>query len=207
MQLNTLWKYFPVVNRLPIKLNTRCYCTPSPQYILHPLVHRGFVRVRGADSSSFLQGLLTNSLECLDTKCSISSLYSFLLNVQGRVLYDTIVYSLQQKDDYLLECELDVVQEYAKTVKRYKLRKKIDISDATAEFQAHAVFSPHERIEDRAVPNLAPLQDAGGILINSIDPRVKELGRRIVTVSGTTGPISIIILRFVYHEPDIVIDV
>ena len=61
------------------------------------LGERALVRVRGPDSAPFLLGLLTNELPLPgpaagEASTSARSGYAHFLNVQGRTLYDVILY-------------------------------------------------------------------------------------------------------------------
>ena len=46
---------------------------------------------------------------------------------QGRVLYDTVLYNAGTSDEpcVLMECDKEVVPEFIKLMKRYKIRKKV----------------------------------------------------------------------------------
>lgn len=62
-----------------------------------PLGDRALVRVRGPDSAPFLLGLLTNELPLPGPAAGVSKPparagYAHFLNVQGRTLYDVILY-------------------------------------------------------------------------------------------------------------------
>lgn len=64
-----------------------------------PLHERALLRVRGPDVAPFLQGLLTNELPLPGPAASAvpppaRATYAHFLNVQGRTLYDVIVYRL-----------------------------------------------------------------------------------------------------------------
>ena len=54
--------------------------TCASKFTSHQLKHRGVVRVAGKDAAEFLQGLITNDMDCLSKKCS--SIYAMMLNVQ-----------------------------------------------------------------------------------------------------------------------------
>lgn len=92
------------------------------------LDHRSLVRVCGTEVLGFLQGLVTNDVRLLETDGS--SMYAMMLNVQGRVLYDLILYRLKaDKPTVFIECQRDVISDLVSNLLRFKLRKKIDIID------------------------------------------------------------------------------
>lgn len=61
----------------------------SGSFVCYSLPQRTLVKIHGHDTNSFLQGLVTNDMELLeDERC----MYSHMLNVQGRTLYDIMFY-------------------------------------------------------------------------------------------------------------------
>lgn len=61
------------------------------QFVCHYLPHRTLVKIQGQDTSPFLQGLITNDMGVLQEP-GLGAMYSHMLNVQGRTLYDMILY-------------------------------------------------------------------------------------------------------------------
>lgn len=71
--------------------------TDSVAWTCFRLDGRALMRVRGPDAAPFLSGLLTNELPLSGppagaTQPSARAAYAHFLNVQGRTLYDVIVY-------------------------------------------------------------------------------------------------------------------
>lgn len=62
----------------------------SRQFVCYHLPHRTIVKIQGQETSTFLQGLITNDVDLLVDEQS--SMYSHMLSVQGRTLYDIILY-------------------------------------------------------------------------------------------------------------------
>nr|KAG5693483.1 hypothetical protein BaRGS_006473 [Batillaria attramentaria] len=83
------------------------------------------VQLTGRDTVDLLQGLVTSNVTELSNTTSTAQ-YSMMLNVQGRVLYDLILYnnSTAMEVCFLIECDDTVKEDFMKTVKRYKIRKK-----------------------------------------------------------------------------------
>lgn len=63
----------------------------SGQFICHHLPHRTMLKIQGQDTSPFLQGIITNDMGLLEEP-GHTALYSHMLNVQGRTLYDIMLY-------------------------------------------------------------------------------------------------------------------
>ena len=60
-------------------------------YVCYSLPHRTLLRLEGQDTGSFLQGIITNDTGLLAAPGQ-RAVYSHMLNVQGRTLYDIILY-------------------------------------------------------------------------------------------------------------------
>lgn len=69
----------------------RRYSTRETVWTCHTLTHRALLNIRGQDTHSYLQGLVTNDVRALEEP-GHTALYTHLLNVQGRTLYDVIIY-------------------------------------------------------------------------------------------------------------------
>src|SRR5688572_16147819 len=80
-------------------IGSRRFSTSTPDHadsshlIATQLKSRSLIRLYGPDTWQFLQGLITNHINHLD---AIPSIYSLILNHQGRVLYDVILYNAKQ---------------------------------------------------------------------------------------------------------------
>lgn len=61
------------------------------QFVCYHLSHRTLIKIRGQDTSPFLQGIITNDMELLQ-EAGLRAMYSHMLNVQGRTLYDIMLY-------------------------------------------------------------------------------------------------------------------
>ncbi|XP_059143849.1 putative transferase CAF17 homolog, mitochondrial [Physella acuta] len=136
---------------------------------------RGVVRVSGSDSWQFLQGLVTNDVEQLAQQ-SPGVQYNMMLNSQGRVLYDLFLYNITYKcktPTLLVDVDSTAKDEIIKILKRYKLRKKVDISDASDSYKVWATWNHH------ATSPQEVQQDTPTLTFH--DPRVPMLGNRIVT--------------------------
>ncbi|KAM9025820.1 putative transferase CAF17, mitochondrial isoform 2-T2 [Ara ararauna] len=111
------------------------------------------------------------------------SLYAHALNVQGRCLYDLILYRLHESPEeephILLECDSGVLDAIQKHLKLYKIRRKVNITPCL-DLSLWAVI-PGEKAGDIA-SSLAKCADQAPIL--SPDPRTEVMGWRVITKKG-----------------------
>ncbi|XP_069816761.1 putative transferase CAF17, mitochondrial [Dendropsophus ebraccatus] len=138
----------------------------------YPLAeHRGLLRLRGPSTESFLQGLITNDTERLKD----GAMYAHLLNVQGRSLYDVILYRVPvpqaESPDLLMECDAAVVDAVQRHLQVYNFRKKVSVRPCP-ELSVWAV------IQEKPDP-LPP-----GALLCTPDPRGPLMGCRLITDTG-----------------------
>jgi folate-binding protein YgfZ len=118
---------------------------------------RALLRLSGEDVRGFLQGLVTNDALAVTAE---RPLWAGLLTAQGKALFDFILWA--DGEDVLVDCERQAVDELARRLSMYKLRRKIAIA----------------REEGLAV-HWAPGGTEG-----VPDPRLPELGRRWLAAPG-----------------------
>ncbi|XP_018414145.1 PREDICTED: putative transferase CAF17, mitochondrial [Nanorana parkeri] len=133
--------------------------------------NRGLLRVRGPNTPAFLQGLITNDAERLGE----GAVYAHLLNVQGRSLFDVILYRLPTdgQSDLLLECDIQALEPIQKHLQVYNFRKKVEVSPCP-ELSVWAVL-PGQKQQDPPGKRLP-----SPVVVCSPDPRVPVMGWRIV---------------------------
>ncbi|KAK8387376.1 hypothetical protein O3P69_018157 [Scylla paramamosain] len=160
--------------------------------------HRGLVRVEGEEAADFLQGLVTNDMRHL--KGNTSAIYCLLLNRQGRVLYDSIIYHLSHST-FLLECDVARVSQLERHLRMHKVRRRLVVEDATGDFSVWCVFDPAPDMTQQTqvdaeslymnpkVQNEVALHLAGDSKdITAVqDPRVRQLGHRLVVPATTVS--------------------
>ena len=86
--------------------------------------NRAIIHIKGIDSQKFLQSLVTN-----DVVEKIYS-YNYLLNNQGRYLYDFFVYQ-QSSDSYFIDIDKNSRANLIKHLLIYKLRSQLEIMDVS----------------------------------------------------------------------------
>ena len=138
------------------------------------LEDRGILFINGQDAKEFLQNIITNDINKVQ---ETNSCFSSLLSPQGKFLYSFIV--IKHKTGYFIDCEKSQVDGLFKQLSIYKLRSKVEIINLSNEFVV-AVFNQQKFLEFENTKNEAGntikyLEDP--ILL---DPRIKELGARIV---------------------------
>ncbi|KAL1778546.1 transferase CAF17, mitochondrial [Sigmodon hispidus] len=149
------------------------------------LDERALVRVRGPDAALFLLGLVTNELPLSGpltdaAQPSARAAYAHFLNVQGRTLYDVILYGLPESTEgspgFLLECDSSVMGTLQKHLAMYKIRRKVTV-EPLPELHVWAVLPCTPQ-----TPEAAPLEekvDTSTILTR--DPRTVRMGWRLLT--------------------------
>lgn len=96
---------------------------PSPITVISPNF-KGVVTIKGKDSFSFLQSMITNDLNLLDKQDMI---HACLLTPQGKYLHDFYVRRIT--DGYALACEGgERMEDLAKRLTTYKLRADVAIA-------------------------------------------------------------------------------
>nr|XP_008110448.2 PREDICTED: putative transferase CAF17, mitochondrial isoform X1 [Anolis carolinensis] len=161
-----------------------------------PLEHRALLRLRGPEAATFLQGLLTNDVTLLtqqgggDSQASPRALYAHALNVQGRCLYDVILYRIhrnsQEEPHLLLECDAAALDPLQKHLKLYKIRRKVDITSCL-DLCLWAVLP--EGPSEEASQKLQQYDSKA--VVATLDPRVDIMGWRLVASRGA-DPLEII---------------
>ncbi len=128
------------------------------------LSDRGVVRVAGEDAEKLLQGVVANDMALLTRQ---AAMHSALLAPQGKILFEFFV--VKAPDGFLLETGSGQVAGLVKRLGMYKLRAKVTITDASAEYRVMVVWGPSP-------------QSPGGTTgtISYADPRLPALGLRIL---------------------------
>ncbi|XP_066169621.1 putative transferase CAF17, mitochondrial isoform X1 [Sylvia atricapilla] len=144
---------------------------------------RALLGVRGADAAVFLQGLLTNDVtQLVATGDAPRALYAHALNVQGRCLYDVILYRLHgstaEEPHILLECDSGVLDSIQKHLKLYKIRRKVTIAPCP-DLSLWAVIPGEQPGDASPLPKCAD-----PALLFTPDPRAEVMGWRLIAKKG-----------------------
>ncbi|KAK5889170.1 hypothetical protein CesoFtcFv8_015197 [Champsocephalus esox] len=160
------------------------------QFVCYHLPQRTLLKIQGQDTSPFLQGIITNDMSLLEEP-GLTAMYSHVLNVQGRTLFDIMLYSLKEADagpGVFLECDSTIKDSILRHLKMYKLRRKVNINPCP-ELSVWAVLSKQKKAgQEAGKPQLSSPDKA---LVWEADPRTQEMGWRLV-LDSQDNPLDII---------------
>ncbi|CAF0905889.1 unnamed protein product [Adineta steineri] len=150
-----------------------------------PLDNRALIQVHGADTSKFLQGLITNDIEFLN---NTNAIYSMLLNARGRILYDMIIYNHHiNKSSYLIEISQNATADFLRLLRTYKLRKQVNIEDVTQSYRIWSILLSQKEFLSTSndLRDHLNFKTRQGLIIGQSDPRHPSLGIRLITDRDT----------------------
>jgi hypothetical protein len=127
------------------------------------LPDRGVVEVTGGDRLSFLQGLVSNDVAAAGPGRAV---WAALLTPQGKWQADFFIFAAA--DRLLLDCARDQAGMIAAGLSRFRLRAKVALRDASAEFAVAAGWGE------------APIPDSP---LAAPDPRLAEAGWRALAAA------------------------
>ena len=139
------------------------------------LENRGFVSITGVDSKEYLQNIITNDIN----KVSLNnSIFAALLSPQGKYLFDFFV--VKDVEGYLLECDLNSVDELVNNLSKYKIRSKVEIKDVSSNYVVGVIdFENFKIIQKEIGGNKLTLKYRESQIF--VDPRDSDLGARIIS--------------------------
>ena len=137
---------------------------------------RGFIHINGIEAKDFLQNIITNNIEKITDDLM---LFSSIFTPQGKYLYEFFI--LKQKDEFLIECEKEIVSDIIKIFNIYKLRSKVNLTDVSKEYESIVISL--EKFKEIKKSKL--LKDG----LAYTDPRNKKLGAKIFSKAKNTANI------------------
>lgn len=172
-QVNRLFAQTHIVHRL-----LKYSCSKHYSTALIQLRNKKLLKVSGKDASDFLQGLVTNDMGHFDdgARC----MYAMFLNNKGRVLYDSLIYKWDD-DSFLLECERSVYNSLIRHLSLYKLKRNVLFDDASTDYDVWTLISPG----NTQLPEIT--FDPKSQINLFTDPRLNELGCRLITLNSLNG--------------------
>ncbi len=135
---------------------------------------RAVLRLAGPEARPFLQGLISNDVDRLAPG---RPLYAALLTPQGRYLFDFIL--VADGDAILVDVERERAPELRQRLLMYRLRSKVTIEEPEPGPAVLALFGPGL--------GAAP---AGPGALSFLDPRLPELGLRIIVQEGEVSGLA-----------------
>lgn len=141
---------------------------------------RTILKISGPDTVNYLQSMITNDMKMIENSPAI---YSLLLNSRGRVLYDILLYKINN-NEYLVEYDKTAVEYLHKHLFMYRLRKSVEIQPIN-DFIPWVIYPVSEQNISECLTNLnslgKSLSEQDGVIASVIDPRTNLLGVRVVT--------------------------
>ncbi|MBO7410373.1 MAG: folate-binding protein, partial [Ottowia sp.] len=132
-------------------------CTHTPAACgIAPLPHLGVISATGADAIAFLHGQLTQDIVHLAPGASAPAA---LCNPKGRVLASMHALRVGE-EELLLIISADVLEATLARLRRYVLRAKVQLADASSTWKLRGLLG--EAAEAAAGAYIIPLPPAGG---------------------------------------------
>jgi folate-binding protein YgfZ len=131
------------------------------------LPSRAALRIGGADTRKFLQGLISNDI---DKAQGGAAVHAGLLSPQGKILFDFFV--VPDSEGFLIDVAEDKAAELVKRLGFYRLRAAVETTAVPSFAVAAAWGGPPRRPEGAVV---------------YADPRLPELGFRLLLPTGSTA--------------------
>ncbi|RKQ70449.1 CAF17-like 4Fe-4S cluster assembly/insertion protein YgfZ [Oceanibaculum indicum] len=138
-------------------------------YILPP---RRLLKVSGEDRQSFLQGLVSNDVAKVTPD---RALWSALLTAQGKFLHDFFI--AEQDGTYLLDAEVDRLDDLKRRLSLYRLRAKAAIE--VVEDMQVAIAWGDDALKALGLPDEAGAAVPFGGGVAFADPRLAGAGARL----------------------------
>mmetsp|Transcript_2769 Transcript_2769/g.3248 ORF Transcript_2769/g.3248 Transcript_2769/m.3248 type:complete len:407 (+) Transcript_2769:80-1300(+) len=179
------------------QLRERCLSSASnagnraPRQSFSVLENRGLIKVTGSDSTEYLQGLITNDIYQLSSaENATKSMFAAFLSPKGRMISEAIFYQ-PKTDEYLIDCSNDCIKDIGKLLQMYKLRKDVQVSLASPDFDIYQVMDglcyAENSESSEALKAVYEQLDVADDSIVSFDPRHSGLGLRIITSAHNSG--------------------
>jgi folate-binding Fe-S cluster repair protein YgfZ len=155
--------------------------------------YRSLISVRGPDSPTYLQNLITNDIRLLNKNTlnngenetqqqNKSSLFAMILNNRGRIMYDTIIYKNQNstndqinESEYFLEIDSRFVQDALRLFKMLKVKKKVEVGEADKNLKLLSIVNENNKLLDL---NESSNFNESQVIVK--DPRYSSLGYRAI---------------------------
>ncbi|WP_250294877.1 CAF17-like 4Fe-4S cluster assembly/insertion protein YgfZ [Wolbachia endosymbiont of Oedothorax gibbosus] len=138
-----------------------------------PFLSRGVIVLYGPDTRDFLQGIITNDINKLDSQKAI---YSLLLSPQGKYLYDFFL--IEYGKYTFLECENMHLQQMIEKLDLLKTYLRVKIKDVSALYKVGVLFNT----------KLAECSSKSQVIFQ--DPRHKLLGMRVIHKGEIKEPVG-----------------
>ena len=139
------------------------------------LKNRGLISIFGDDAIEFLQNIITNDINKVNTE---NSIFSALLTPQGKYLYEFFI--IKSDKGYFLDCDEIFVDEIISNLKKYKLRSKVELENISSNYVLGILNKEKFKEIQKEVDNTS-----NTIIFRDcpffIDPRNDKLGVRVLS--------------------------
>ena len=139
------------------------------------LEDRGLISINGGDAKDFLQNIITNDIEKVN---STNSIFSALLTPQGKYLHEFFL--IKSSDGFFLDCNGQSTQDLIEHLSKYILRSKVFIKDLSTNYVIGVInlekFREVQSNEKKSTETIL-YRDCPVF----IDPRSNRLGVRILS--------------------------
>ncbi len=144
---------------------------------------RGLIAISGDDRTTFLQGLVSNDVSRVSADRAV---YAALLTPQGRYLHDFFIAAIG--DAFYLDCEASRRDDLRRRLSIYRLRSKVALADATADFVVALLYGADLTARLGLSDEFGAAKPwEGGVVY--VDPRLPELGARAILPRAHAGEI------------------
>jgi len=165
--------------------------------VLSPLDHRGILSLNGLQSYDLLQGICTNDVKRFQADPNRVAMSTAFLDTTGRIFAEVILNKPQtfttdkrvsMEDELWIDCDKSQIEDLEKHIKKYILRKKVDLEDISDETRIWSFASLYLNPEVVKLGEFFELEeqkitaeDEGQYGdLGYVDPRLLELGVRFV---------------------------
>ncbi|XP_015927298.1 putative transferase CAF17 homolog, mitochondrial [Parasteatoda tepidariorum] len=159
------------------RIISRNACTKN-SYSIERLSKRTLLSLSGKDTKNYLQSMMTNDIKNLDV---LPSLYALLLNSKGSVIYDIILYKLEE-NEYVVEYDATGVEYLQTHMLMYRLRKDVKIQplNSLTAWVIHNKMGEDANCDEHN-EMVQQISKLNGVISCVKDPRIKDLGIRVIT--------------------------
>ncbi|MFL2889497.1 MAG: YgfZ/GcvT domain-containing protein [Pelagibacteraceae bacterium] len=139
------------------------------------LEDRGLISVSGKDAKEFLQNILSNNINKVN---SLNSIFSAIFTPQGKYLYEFFV--IKSKKGFFIDCDNEFTTDIINHLNNYKLRSKVQLENLSSDYVIGVIslnkFDEVKQIESKNTQTIMFRESPF-----FIDTRSNKLGVRILS--------------------------
>jgi folate-binding protein YgfZ len=139
------------------------------------LEDRGLISISGEDTKDFLQNIITNNIEKVD---SANSIFSALFTPQGKYLHEFFL--IKSSNGFFLDCDGQSTKDLIDNLSKSKLRSAVKIKDLSSKFVVGIInLEKFKEIQSNENKNTETILYRECPVFT--DPRSGKLGARILS--------------------------